>query len=51
MDQMTQHNAAMIEETSAASRMLANEADKLVSLLAEFRTESTDSSRWAARVA
>lgn len=37
MDQLTQKNAAMVEETSAASRMLANEADQLVGLLAEFQ--------------
>lgn len=51
MDQLTQQNAAMVEETSAASRMLANEADQLVGLLAEFQTEPAGGSRWAARVA
>ncbi|MDQ0458133.1 methyl-accepting chemotaxis protein [Rhizobium paknamense] len=39
MDQLTQQNAAMVEETSAASRQLAEEADQLVLLLQQFRTE------------
>ncbi len=39
MDQLTQQNAAMVEETSAASRQLAEEADQLVMLLEEFRLE------------
>jgi methyl-accepting chemotaxis protein len=39
MDQLTQQNAAMVEETSAASRQLAEEADQLVMLLEEFRLD------------
>ncbi len=37
MDQLTQQNAAMVEETSAASRQLADEADQLVTLLQQFK--------------
>ncbi|MBB4953528.1 methyl-accepting chemotaxis protein [Agrobacterium vitis] len=36
MDQNTQHNAAMVEETSAASGALAAEAEKLRSLVSHF---------------
>ncbi|WP_454848015.1 methyl-accepting chemotaxis protein [Rhizobium binxianense] len=37
MDQVTQQNAAMVEETSAATHRLSDEADGLVRLLARFR--------------
>jgi methyl-accepting chemotaxis protein len=36
MDQMTQQNAAMVEESTAASHSLAQEAEKLASLLGQF---------------
>lgn len=39
MDAMTQQNAAMVEQTSAASRSLANEAQALAALVAHFRIE------------
>jgi methyl-accepting chemotaxis protein len=38
MDQVTQHNAAMVEETSAATHRLKGEADSLADLVARFRT-------------
>ncbi|HEY0570839.1 MAG TPA: methyl-accepting chemotaxis protein, partial [Enterovirga sp.] len=38
MDQMTQQNAAMVEESTAASHSLAQEAEKLSSLIGQFRT-------------
>ena len=38
MDQVTQHNAAMVEETSAVTHKLKNEADGLAGLVARFRT-------------
>jgi methyl-accepting chemotaxis protein len=38
MDQVTQHNAAMVEESSAATHKLKAEADSLASLVARFRT-------------
>ncbi|MEQ9258183.1 MAG: methyl-accepting chemotaxis protein [Roseovarius sp.] len=37
LDQMTQQNAAMVEETSAAGASLANEADAMASQVAEFK--------------
>ncbi|RTL68197.1 MAG: methyl-accepting chemotaxis protein [Hyphomicrobiales bacterium] len=37
MDQVTQQNAAMVEETTAAGHSLAEEARKLAELIAEFR--------------
>jgi methyl-accepting chemotaxis protein len=37
MDQLTQQNAAMVEESTAASRSLANEAGDLTKLLAQYR--------------
>ncbi|MDX3926569.1 MAG: methyl-accepting chemotaxis protein [Shinella sp.] len=40
MDQMTQHNAAMVEETSAATHKLKGEADSLASLVASFRVSA-----------
>jgi methyl-accepting chemotaxis protein len=39
MDQATQQNAAMVEETTAASRSLSGEADELSALVARFRVE------------
>ncbi len=36
MDQMTQQNAAMVEESSAAASTLANEADKLRGMIGQF---------------
>ncbi|MDH6266485.1 methyl-accepting chemotaxis protein [Rhizobium sp. SG_E_25_P2] len=40
MDQMTQRNAAMVEETNAATRQLADEADNLMGLVQQFRLAS-----------
>jgi len=40
MGQMTQQNAAMVEESSAASRSLASEAQRLEQLVAQFRLEA-----------
>ena len=45
MDQSTQKNAAMVEETSAASQKLATEAASLSDQLAKFRFESGGTSR------
>jgi methyl-accepting chemotaxis protein len=36
MDQVTQQNAAMVEETNAASATLANEAGRLRELISQF---------------
>ncbi|GMM61611.1 methyl-accepting chemotaxis protein [Novosphingobium pituita] len=38
MDRMTQQNAAMVEQSSAATRGLATEAEALASLVSTFRT-------------
>jgi methyl-accepting chemotaxis protein len=40
MDQMTQQNGAMVEETSEASRQLAGEAQALLDLVQQFRIET-----------
>ncbi|WP_165217773.1 methyl-accepting chemotaxis protein [Affinirhizobium pseudoryzae] len=41
MDQTTQQNAAMVEESNAASAALANEAAKLRELVSQFRIDGT----------
>ena len=41
LDQTTQQNAAMVEESTAASLRLAHEADALHTLLAQFRLAET----------
>jgi methyl-accepting chemotaxis protein len=40
MDEMTQQNAAMVEETTAAARSLSGEAEKLVELVSFFKVGS-----------
>ena len=40
MDQVTQQNAAMVEETSAATHRLSSEADSLVQLIDRFRIDA-----------
>jgi methyl-accepting chemotaxis protein len=40
MDKMTQQNAAMVEESTAAARSLASEADELAALVARFQLRS-----------
>lgn len=42
MDQVTQRNAAMAEESTAAARTLSQEANHLADLVAQFRTEAGD---------
>jgi len=48
MDRMTQQNAAMVEETNAASHTLAQEAAELTQLVANFRLEHGQASARAA---
>ncbi|WP_455874678.1 methyl-accepting chemotaxis protein [Rhizobium yanglingense] len=43
MDQMTQQNAAMVEETTAASRELAGQADALLGLVQQFKIDGEGS--------
>jgi len=42
MDQVTQQNAAMVEETTAASHSLAREAESLAGLIGRFRLSSSE---------
>lgn len=42
MDRMTQQNAAMVEESSAATRSLLGEADGLTNLVVGFKTRDND---------
>ncbi|WP_245462397.1 methyl-accepting chemotaxis protein [Shinella sp. JR1-6] len=45
MDQTTQQNAAMVEQSNAASNTLANEAVRLRELVSQFRLEGTSAAR------
>jgi len=45
MDKVTQQNAAMVEESTAAARSLASEADQLTDLVAQFTLRSGDRAR------
>ncbi|MBU6371237.1 MAG: HAMP domain-containing protein [Alphaproteobacteria bacterium] len=49
MDQVTQQNAAMVEETTAASHSLAQEADALEKSLGSFDLGAPPSTEWAVR--
>jgi methyl-accepting chemotaxis protein len=42
MDQVTQQNAAMVEETSAAARSLAHEAEGLADLVSRFSVKDVN---------
>lgn len=42
MDRMTQANAAMVEQSSAATRSLSAEAERLTTLVSTFRTRDVD---------
>tara|TARA_R110002020_G_scaffold47500_10_gene135091 strand:+ start:7258 stop:9789 length:2532 start_codon:yes stop_codon:yes gene_type:complete len=45
MDQMTQQNAAMVEQTNASSHTLAQEAAQLSALVANFRLDAEETRR------
>jgi len=51
MDQMTQKNAAMVEETTAASQTLAQESDHLSSLLKKFKFRAVGAGQGYSRAA
>ena len=51
MDHMTQKNAAMVEETNAATRQLAQEANAMMMLVDQFRLSAEDASGNLRRVA
>ncbi|KQT50202.1 hypothetical protein ASG43_21855 [Aureimonas sp. Leaf454] len=40
MDKVTQQNAAMVEETTAAAQTLSNETAELATMISRFRTRS-----------
>src|SRR3546814_4342685 len=42
MDEMTQRNGALVEETSAAAQSLANQAGELAALVQRYRISNTD---------
>ncbi|HEV7434061.1 MAG TPA: methyl-accepting chemotaxis protein [Pseudorhizobium sp.] len=48
MDKVTQQNAAMVEEATAASQTLTNETEELATAMAKFRTSASLSGRPAA---
>ncbi|MBZ7927739.1 methyl-accepting chemotaxis protein [Ensifer adhaerens] len=48
MDQMTQQNAAMVEQSNAASNTLANEAVRLQELVSQFKLGRTGGSQMTA---
>jgi len=48
MDQVTQQNAAMVEESTAASHALAREADTLTQMMQQFRVEAGGASQASA---
>ena len=51
MDQVTQQNAAMVEEATAASHALSNEADAWQTLISRFRVGETAANPAAPRAA
>lgn len=48
IDRMTQQNAAMVEESTAATRSLSTEAQRLADLVAQFRVSQSGQPRAAA---
>ena len=49
MDRVTQQNAAMVEETTAATRSLADEASQLAAMVCDFRTRAPGGSNGGLR--
>ncbi|MEF2554592.1 methyl-accepting chemotaxis protein, partial [Aurantimonas sp. A2-1-M11] len=47
MDKVTQQNAAMVEEATAASQTLTNETEELTAAMAKFRTSAGPAGRSA----
>jgi methyl-accepting chemotaxis protein len=50
LDQVTQQNAAMVEETSAAGQLLSSDAQRLSDLMAKFNTTSMGMSQEQAAI-
>ena len=51
MDQVTQQNAAMVEQSTAASRVLADEAEELARLVSRFKVNGSAAAPVAQRAA
>jgi len=51
MDQMTQQNAAMVEETNAAGQTLTRESEQLKALLGNFRLDTAGAADHSRRAA
>jgi len=49
LDQVTQQNAAMVEEATAASQLLNNDADSLATLVSRFQTGARDAATEGSR--
>ncbi|WP_424930519.1 methyl-accepting chemotaxis protein [Amaricoccus tamworthensis] len=49
LDQVTQQNAAMVEESTAASRALKSDADDLAKLVSDFKTKYVETVKKAQR--
>ena len=47
MDDMTQQNSALVEESTAAARALSDQASKLTELMGFFRLDDGGDARWA----
>jgi len=43
MDEMTQRNGALVEQTSASAQSLSNQAESLANLVRRYRYETEDS--------
>lgn len=48
LDQVTQQNAAMVEEATAASHAMTSSARNLLNLVSQFRTETSQGTDWDA---
>lgn len=46
LDQVTQQNAAMVEEATAASHAMTSSARNLLNLVSQFRTETSQDADW-----
>jgi methyl-accepting chemotaxis protein len=49
MNRVTQENAAMVEETTAASRSLSEEAARLATLVSQFRLTEAEAAKASPR--
>ncbi len=47
MDEVTQHNAALVEEASAAAQALSDQASRLDAMMARFKVIESDAPAWS----